>query len=212
MEKLKMMKEQLMSCVQTQMGNLHNVDAKELGEAVDMIKDLEEAIYYCTITEAMNDKKENKQQEHHYYTERIIQQPREEYDRRYMMPYPYRDMDRPYGKMYYNGNGNGTSGGSTAMSGNTNSSMSYTEMPYPYPLEMRDSREGRSPMSRKSYMESKEMHKDKAHQMKELEGYLSELSKDVIEMIEDASPEEQQYLEKKISQLANKIGRISTNG
>jgi hypothetical protein len=32
---------------------LGEVDTKELGEAIDMIKDLEEAIYYCTVTEAM---------------------------------------------------------------------------------------------------------------------------------------------------------------
>jgi type IV secretory pathway VirB4 component len=47
------MKTTLMSCVQSQMANLKDVDAKELGEAIDMLKDLEEAMYYCTITEAM---------------------------------------------------------------------------------------------------------------------------------------------------------------
>ena len=47
---LKSMKEQLMNCVQGQLGDLSKVDAEELGEAVDMIKDLSEAIYYCTIT------------------------------------------------------------------------------------------------------------------------------------------------------------------
>ena len=52
-EALKMMKEQLMSCVQGQLGDISKVDAHELGEAVDMIKDLAEAIYYCTITESM---------------------------------------------------------------------------------------------------------------------------------------------------------------
>jgi type IV secretory pathway VirB4 component len=48
-----LMKTTLMSCVQSQMSNLKDVDAKELGEAIDMLKDLEEAMYYCTITEAM---------------------------------------------------------------------------------------------------------------------------------------------------------------
>jgi type IV secretory pathway VirB4 component len=48
-----LMKTTLMSCVQSQMANLKDVDAKELGEAIDMLKDLEEAMYYCTITEAM---------------------------------------------------------------------------------------------------------------------------------------------------------------
>jgi hypothetical protein len=44
-----------------------------------MIKDLEEAMYYCVITKAMEEKDENKS----YY------------------PVYMRDMDRNYGKMYY---------------------------------------------------------------------------------------------------------------
>jgi hypothetical protein len=47
------MKENLISCIESQMCNIYEADAEELGEAVDMLKDLEEAIYYCTITEAM---------------------------------------------------------------------------------------------------------------------------------------------------------------
>ena len=47
---MKYMKETLMNCVQGQLGDLSSTDAKELGEAIDMIKDLSEAIYYCTIT------------------------------------------------------------------------------------------------------------------------------------------------------------------
>jgi hypothetical protein len=69
MEQLKNMKMAIMSCVQSQMGNLANVDAKELGEAIDMIKDLSEAIYYCTITEAMEQPKSNGESHYHYYTE-----------------------------------------------------------------------------------------------------------------------------------------------
>ena len=70
-EALKMMKEQLMSCVQGQLGDISKVDAHELGEAVDMIKDLAEAIYYCTITESMEKSEENKSQGEtniNYYT------------------------------------------------------------------------------------------------------------------------------------------------
>ena len=85
MNNLKSMKEQLTNVVQAQMGNMQNVNAKELGEAVDMIKDLSEAIYYCTITEAMEEKEK---EEMHYYT-----------DKRY--PDYYRDVDREYGRMYY---------------------------------------------------------------------------------------------------------------
>jgi len=40
------------------MGNIQNVDAHELGEVVDMVKDIEEALYYCTITKAMDKKEE----------------------------------------------------------------------------------------------------------------------------------------------------------
>ena len=52
-EALKTMKTQLMSCVQNQLGDISKTDTHELGEAIDMIKDLSEAIYYCTITDSM---------------------------------------------------------------------------------------------------------------------------------------------------------------
>lgn len=213
MEQLKNMKQTLVSCIQGQMTHLDSVDAKELGEVVDMVKDLSEAIYYCTITEAMEEKEKNGEH-HHYYTEY-----------RYPETQNYRDMDRSNGRMYYNempmdynmngkayynqmpttyasngGNGNSSSNGSSSSSGG--SSRSFTEMEYPI---MRDKREGRSPMSRKSYMEAKEMHQPKTTQMKELEKYLQELSSDITEMIQDASPEEKSFLEKKISTLATKI-------
>lgn len=215
MERLQSMKESLMSCVQTQMGNLQQVDAKELGEAIDMIKDLEEAIYYKTITEAMKekDKQGEKEQNHYYYTER------------YMYPESiyYRDMDRYDGRMYYNetnyargSSGSGGRGSSSSMGGssssngnNGGSNRSYYEVEYPI---MRDPREGRSPASRKNYMEAKEMHHDKSYKLKELENYISELTHDMVEMIEDASVEEKQFLEKKINTLATKIGQLSKTG
>lgn len=58
MEQLKSMKENLVSIIQTQMGNLQATDTKELGEAIDMVKDLSEAIYYCSIVKAMEEKEE----------------------------------------------------------------------------------------------------------------------------------------------------------
>ena len=53
-EKLKWMKDCLICTVENQLCHLDEVDTEELGDAIDMIKDLEEAIYYCTVTEAMN--------------------------------------------------------------------------------------------------------------------------------------------------------------
>ena len=181
MERLKHMKETLVSCIEAQMAHLDTVNTEELGDVVDMVKDLEEAIYYCTITKAMEGK-EKSGETHHYYTE-------------------YRDMDRPKGRMYYS-EPSGSNMGSFA--GNADMTRTYMEWDYP---TMRDKREGKSYMSRKTYMEAKEMHQPKTTQMRELEKYLQELSSDITEMIEDASPEEKSFLEKKIMALATKIGQ-----
>lgn len=204
MDKMKEMKEQLICCVQSQLTNIDSVNTEELGEAIDMIKDLSEAMYYCTITEAMEEKeKEPQQVPYRYYTQYPIME----------KTYPdyYRDMDRDYGRMYYGGNGpsrsysDGVGSGRTYSDGGAQSNNGMMR-PYEEPIiGMRDTREGRSPISRRMYMESKEMHKDKATQMRELEKYVQELSKDITEMIEDATPEEKQVLKQKIATLANKI-------
>ena len=107
-------------------------------------------------------------------------------------------MDKNYGRMYYGGDW--SDGHET---NKVNGATYYTERPYS--MELRDRREGRSPMSRKMYMESKELHKDKTTQLKELENYMQELSLDIAEMIDDASPEEKQMLQSKITALASKI-------
>ena len=54
MERLHHMKAILLDEIEKQLDNLECVDTKELGEAIDMVKDLEETIYYATITKAMN--------------------------------------------------------------------------------------------------------------------------------------------------------------
>jgi hypothetical protein len=71
--------------------------------------------------------------------------------------------------------------------------------------EHKPTHEGRAGHVRRLYMESKEMHKDKTAQMHELEKYMQELSVDITEMIEGASMEEKQMLQKKLSVLAAKI-------
>ena len=72
-------------------------------------------------------------------------------------------------------------------------------------MEIRDYREGKSPVMRRNYMESKELHESKEKQMKELEEYMNELSKDMTEMIHDATPEEKMMLSQKLNILAEKI-------
>ena len=194
MEQLKAIENTLMSTKQSQMGNLHNVDTKELGEAIDMIKDLEEAMYYCTITKAMEEKKDDHNK---YYPDKMK-----------YIPYDYdRDMDRNNGRMYYDGypisGAYNNNRGNSSSGSNGISSGSYSERELP--IELRDYREGRSGRSRRTYMEAKEMHQDKSVYLKELEKYMTELSQDITEMIENASPEEKQLLEKKMTALASKI-------
>lgn len=204
MHRLKHMKEALVAQVENQMSNLSEVDTHELGEVIDMIKDLEEAIYYCSITKAMEEKEEEKKVEHHYYTTYI----------------PERDIDRDeWGRMYYprmrdsqgrylpEGRDGTRDGGGR---------RDYVEFPALYhereiPIGLRDEREGRSPITRRMYMESKELHKDKTTKLKELEQYMKELSEDIVEMISDATPEERQLLEKKVAALSTKIQQVNTS-
>ena len=55
MHRLKKMQDCLICCVETEMHDLKAVNTKELGEAIDMIKDLSEAIYYNTIVHSMDE-------------------------------------------------------------------------------------------------------------------------------------------------------------
>lgn len=150
-EELKRMKNCLITQAQSQMNNLSMVNTREMGEVIDMIKDLEESIYYCTIVEAMAG------------------------DSNYNY---YRDIDQNQGRMYYSGN------------------------------DLRDTKEGRSPMIRRTYIESKEMNKDKNSQMQELERYTRELSADVIDMIRGSSVEEKQILQRKLNEIASQIMNV----
>jgi hypothetical protein len=185
MDVLKSMKDTLMCCAQGQMAHLETVDAKELGEVIDMIKDLEEAIYYCTVVEAMKGE-QSEQKSSPKWQEPV---------------------------MYYGGNGysnadmRSSNHSSSTGHNNGHSSSQYSE--YEYPYEFRDYREGRSPHSRRMYMEAKEAHQDKATQMRELEKYMQELTSDIVEMVEGASPEEKQYLSKRVSALANKLAQLN---
>ena len=141
--KLMWMEEQLIAEAEKQFECLEEVCTKELGEVIDMIKDLKEAIYYEAVTKAMEgDSWETEKSDHHQIG------------------------------------------------------------------DSRSEHEGKSPLSRKMYLEAKHMNKDKATQLRELEKYMQELSQDVVDMIADASPEEKQYLEKKITALASKVGQM----
>ena len=57
MKRLCEIKNCLISAAQSQMSNLQNCDAEELGEVIDMIKDIEKTLYYCTIINEMHESK-----------------------------------------------------------------------------------------------------------------------------------------------------------
>ncbi len=59
MKKLCKIKDTLINLVEQQMTNPQCVDTHEMGEVIDMIKDLSETIYYCTITKAMEEKEDS---------------------------------------------------------------------------------------------------------------------------------------------------------
>ena len=56
MKRLKAIKDTLLCAIEDQMcGNLALVNTKELGEVVDMVKDISETMYYCSVVEAMGE-------------------------------------------------------------------------------------------------------------------------------------------------------------
>ena len=211
-ERLKTMKEAFMCAVESQMHNLAEVDAEELGEVVDMVKDLSEAIYYCEVTKAMEDAEKYEKNSGGHQQEMMYYPPMYYGGNRRMEENStdWRDERR-----YYNGSSGNSSSSSSGRSGGSNnsggnSSSYYSEKEFPHAFE--DPREGKSYRARRMYMESKESHQDKTTQMRELEKYAQELTQDIIEMVEDASPEEKQYMGKKITALANKITQLGSNG
>lgn len=111
----------------------------------------------------------------------------------------------PRERMYYDGsmsngsssaNSSGNNAGSSSSVGYGGSSRTYTESRYD--------------RARRNYTDSKQMHnsnspEDKQANMKELEKYMQELSADMTEMIENASPEEKTLLKNKLNVLTQKI-------
>lgn len=64
--------------------------------------------------------------------------------------------------------------------------------------------------ARRNYTETKEMHKgntqeDKEHKMKSLDGYMKELSTDIVQLLDDMTAEEKNLIRTKLSTLVSKI-------
>ena len=206
--------------------NIEGADLEEFGKWTDIMKDIVCYDKDKKIIEAMDEAEDSEEamkyiEMYENYPERkgYRGQPRDSRGR-YMrrgydemmgyMPEMYRDMDRDsMGRMYYTGNtstggSQGQSNGGSSMGSSHSGSMGYSDG------MMRDSREGRSGQSRRSYIETKEMHKgntqqDKDMKLKELDKYMNELSSDISEMIHDSSNEEKTMLKQKLNGLIQKI-------
>lgn len=212
---------------------IDKVNTTEMVKATDMLKDAAEAEYYARIAKAMEEAEKEDEESQKYMLKQLKEEYGEDDGRRYYDNYRYmrtgrfapkgrgtymprrgyetpieyhmtpemyrehdpeyyRDMDRDMGRMYYT---------DTGMRGNTGNSSR---------TGMRDGREGRSGASRRSYIETKEMHPDNSQEskqmkMKELEKYMGELSGDITEMIAGASNEEKTMLKTKLQTLVSKI-------
>lgn len=200
--------EKLSECAKAQFDKgIDKVDTCEMGKVIDMIKDLSEAIYYRELTKAMQDYDPDEVMEmlerygdggrrfydHYRYADgKFAPKGHGTYHKGYeepphfhMTPEMYRDMDRDMGRMYF-----------------TEPIMNTS---------MRDSKEGRSGMSRRAYMENKELHKsstpaDKEARVRDLSTYMKEFASDLMEIINDSIPEEKTVLKRDLSALVTKIG------
>lgn len=222
-ERLKSLKETLMTQVEGQLGNLENVDTKELGDVIDMVKDISEAEYYCAVTKAMEDSKKSAEEQEKIMSAVMANQaggmnyyggtsPRYRYydpnqwsdqgaQRMYYTErsgYDGRDMRRSY---------DGTRGYSDVDAGRMN--INTTENISTPDDGMRgysfDRYTGRSPMSRRGFMEAKEKHKESSYQLKKLQDYADQLGDDIDDMIKDASQESKALMRDKLLKFAAKI-------
>ena len=193
---------------------VENVNTEEMGEAVDMIKELCEAEYKAVIVKSM--KKADEEEEE--YNKELLRALKGEYGE---------EGGRRYYDEYRYANGRFAPKGRGIRRG-------YTEPPYYHmPLNyndmeyMRDMDKDRGKMyysepiaphvsesnydrAKRHYTETKEMHKggsteDKEHKMKALDMYIRELSGDISELLNDMTPDERNLLRTKMSNLASKL-------
>lgn len=203
-ERIKSLKDRLIGMVEGQVnGNIADVDAKELGEVVDMIKDLSEVIYYCSVTDAME---ESSNEEKKYYMDKYDPNTRYYTNgygsgmRNYTDIYSVGNDVPP---RYYDGYSNAER---TRDMDRSNSRMYYTEPKNMWidSVNHRDYREGKAPVSRRMYMEMKDT-KTKDESMKDLEKYIHDMGDDLFEIVQNLDANERAIVKTKISNLATKI-------
>lgn len=194
---------------------VEHIDTHEFGQVADMIKDLTEAEYRAVIAKAMKEADEEEKE----YDKELLRMLKAEYGeeggRRHFDEYRYAN-----GR--FAPKGHGTRRGYAEppyYRQMPEDYRSWSDMPdrermrdldrmggrMHYTEPVRDSREGRSGALRKSYMETKEMHKDKDTTMQSLERYLHGITDDITEIVSGMAPDERTMLKNKMTTLANKL-------
>lgn len=194
---------------------IENVDTKEMGEVVDMIKDLNEAEYRAVIVKSMKEVDEEQKE----YDKELLRALKDEYGeeggRRYYDHYRYANgrfapkgkgtyrrgyEEPPYMHMY------------PEAEHMRDMDRDYGKMYYTEPMAGNTQHMSESGYDRakRNYTETKEMHKantpeDKEHKMKSLDSYTKELASDITGMVADMSAEEKNLLRTKLSTLVSKI-------
>lgn len=209
-EEIKSMMECLVGKAKGQLeGNIENVDAHEMGEVIDMIKDLAEAKYYCKIFDEMEDAEEesemmdkvsrlstedgmryyngNRYANGRYAPSRSMSMGRRNYNEYMNYPEvydPMNDFSRNKGRLYYND--------SNYSNGNV--------------IGNRQQMESRYDRARRNYTEMKSSNPDdKSKNMENLEKYMNELSSDMTELIGNMTADEKSTMRQKLTTLANRI-------
>lgn len=214
-ERIHEMIEKLTKCAEMELEKgVENIDAKEMGEVTDMIKDLCEAEYYAKISKAMDEAEYGEDYDEYGPMEEgrrgYTSQPRSKTSGRFMRrgdgrrnnggrrgyeePMYYRMTP----EMYHDYNAEELrdmdreqgrmyySGSSGSMSGNSSGLQGSGRSYYNGDSSnQRDSREGRSGQSRRNYMETKEM--NKGNTPGEKQAKMKELENYTKELAEDVT-------------------------
>lgn len=222
--------EKLTKCAEMEFEKgVENVDTKEMGDVVDIIKDLAEAMYYRTLVVAMEDSEYGEDYDEYGPMEDGRRgyrgQPRSKTSGRYMSRGDGRrsnrgrrgydepmgdyemtpEMYRMYSPEYYRDIDKENLGRMFYSGGSSGGgSRGYSQN------ESGNQQTSRSENARRGYVEAKEMHKgnsaeDKEVKKKELDKWMTEFSNDVKQMVSEMTPEEKTVLKTKLQNLHSSI-------
>lgn len=194
--------------------NIEGAALEELGEWVDILKDIacydkdmriikamdeaedsEESMKYIEMYEDYPEmrkgyRRQPRDSRGRYMSRRGYEEPMD-YD---MMPEWYRDMDREHGKMYFADGGNMGGGSSGGISGGSRGYSEGEGGQYASRMQRNGMGESRYDRAKRGYEETKAMHKsgtaeDKQITMKEAEKMINVIFDEIDEMLEDAPQE-----------------------